>query len=380
MTARERGSPVLFVTEGSGGHLVPALEAARLVRASGVPVTVWYARRGRSASLTDVLVARASADGLACEPVAIPSGSGTLRWLAAARLWGSARRWIRAHRPAAVVGFGGGVCVPVILAARGRARTIIHEQNVVMGRANRWLAGRADVVAVSFPGTQGVPHGVEPVVTGMPVRAWPAPDPAARPAAQTFALVVLGGSQGSRAVNRIVCGMLPELSKEERARWTLRHLTGTDDVRAVEAAYRQAGVAGRIEPFRDDMASVYAGATLAIARAGAATVAELAQTGTPAILIPYPHAGAHQVANARWVEAAGGGIVLEESPDVSARLADLIRTLARDRLRLEGMAARMRGLARSDAAERLARIIVGEADADLQAPPRRAPDPVIVHA
>jgi UDP-N-acetylglucosamine--N-acetylmuramyl-(pentapeptide) pyrophosphoryl-undecaprenol N-acetylglucosamine transferase len=176
--------------------------------------------------------------------------------------------------------------------------------------------------------------------------------------AQRPTLLVLGGSQGSRAVNTIVMRLVERLSEAERRAWQFMHLTGAADEAGVRQAYASSGLTAWVAPFLTEMDAAYAQADAVLARAGASTVAELARCGLPAVLIPYPHAGAHQLANAEAVDAVGGGILLTEARATPERVLGAVRTLlGDDRLRAM-MGRQMRLLDVDDAAERLSQTII----------------------
>ena len=364
----ENGSrlSVLLIADGSGGHLIPALEAATALARRGARATVWYAQRRQTAPLARALIEEARRAAVDVDPIPVESTAfpwGRLRQCG--RLWRLAQRGFDAFSPDVVVGFGGWVSIPVIMAARlRRISCVLHEQNVVLGRANRWLTRWADRIAVSFPETQRALDGAPAVVTGLPVRSRigrvPRAEGAARfgldPARPT--VLVLGGSQGARALNRLMMMMVTRLTPEERRTWQVIHLTGPTDEAAVADAYAAGGVAAWVAPSFVEMETAYAQADLVIARAGASTVAELARCGKPAILIPYPFAGGHQRANARLVEAIGGGVVLEEPGATPEQLLSAMRPILADE-RLRGMmGAQVRRLQCADATERLTEAIL----------------------
>jgi UDP-N-acetylglucosamine--N-acetylmuramyl-(pentapeptide) pyrophosphoryl-undecaprenol N-acetylglucosamine transferase len=170
-------------------------------------------------------------------------------------------------------------------------------------------------------------------------------------------LLILGGSQGARAINQAVAATAALISPAERHTWQFLHVTGPADERDVRSAYAAAGVTAWVAPFLVEMESAYSLADLVIARSGASTIAELARCGKPAVLIPYPYAGAHQRANARHVEALGGGLVLEESQVSPERLLGAVRRLMADERLRAMMGRQMQGLAATDAADRLAQLI-----------------------
>lgn len=358
---------VLLVAEGSGGHLIPALEVAHALARSGARIKVWYAERRQTAPLVDALTQEAREDGVVdLDPIPIDASTSLLRRLAqCGQLWQRARRCFEAFSPDVVVGFGGWISAPVVLAAsRQRIGCLLHEQNVVMGRTNQWLAPWVDRVALSFRETHARLGKTPAVLTGLPVR--PAIGQSSRAeAAQRFGLsadrptlLVLGGSQGARAINRLMVRMALLLSAAERERWQILHLTGPSDETAVKTAYAAAGAVSWVASFLGDMGSAYALADIVIARAGASTIAELARCGKPSILIPYPFAGGHQRANARLVEELGGGLIIEQSQASPERVLEVARRLLADQRLRTAMGSQVRLLQTPDAAEKLTDAIV----------------------
>lgn len=354
---------VLLVAEGSGGHLIPALQVADRLARGGADVRVWYAQRSQTAALTEALT-RGAQEKVTMAPIAVAGGGALSRLWQCGQLWSKSQACFNEFSPDVVVGFGGWISAPVVLAARQRRiECMVHEQNVELGRANRWLSRVVDQVAVSFPQTRERLGGRSSVVTGMPIReaiglSMPGQG-AARFGLQPDrpTLLVLGGSQGSSAVNRLVTACLPRLSAEERRTWQFLHITGTAQERAVRDAYTGSRLAAWAGAFVADMDAAYAQADVVIARAGASTIAELARCGKPAILIPYPHAGGHQRANARVAASAGGAVILEESAATADTLLAQVRTLMQDAALRQRMGAGMRRLAVTDAAARLAQAI-----------------------
>jgi UDP-N-acetylglucosamine--N-acetylmuramyl-(pentapeptide) pyrophosphoryl-undecaprenol N-acetylglucosamine transferase len=280
-------------------------------------------------------------------------------------VWRLAHKRIQAVQPQAVVGFGGWLSVPILLAARQRhIPVLVHEQNVSLGRANRFLLRWADQMAVSFEDTCARLNGTPWTVTGVPIRSTIGLV-SRKVACDRFGLdakaptiLVLGGSQGSGAINRLVCEMFRELAAEDQAAWQFLHLTGAKDYAAVQQTAATFGIRGLVATHLVDMASAYALADVVVARAGASTIAELARCGIPAILIPYPHAGAHQRANARLIESVGGGVWLEEATATPRRVRGLLRWLLSDECLRRTMGERMRTLAKPHAAQQLAAAIV----------------------
>ena len=365
----ENGLPlkVLLVAEGSGGHLIPALQVASALAGTGARIKVWYAQRRQTERLAGALARETAGTAVEVAPIPIESSANLLRRLwRCGQLWHQAQRCFDTFSPDVVVGFGGWVSAPVVLAARTRRiGCLLHEQNVVMGRANRLLARWVDRVAVSFDETHKRLDRMPPVVTtGLPVRQRIGNSSRSEAAAQLGftperpTLLVLGGSQGSQAINRLMIRAAGLLSPEERRAWQIAHLVGSSDEAAVRQAYDAHKVTSWVSSFLVEMETAYASADVVIGRAGASTIAELARCGTPAILIPYPHAGGHQRANAQLVEAIGGGLMLEESEASPERLLGAARRILSDERLRTLMGARMRELNQPDAAARLTDAIV----------------------
>ncbi len=344
---------VLLMAAGTGGHVQPALVVAARLVAAGLRVE-WL---GTAAGIESRLVPAA---GYRLHRIAIGGvrGKGLGGWLAAGpRLLAAlaaALALIGRLRPALALGMGGYVTAPGGLAAwLSRTPLVIHEQNAVPGLANRLLAPLASRVLEAFPGS--FPARRRALCTGNPVRpeiaALAPPGERLAGRAGALRLLVLGGSQGARALNRV----LPEAVARCPARLELRHQCGPRQLEAARAAWRAAGLAIEPEPYIEDMAAAYAWADLVLARAGAMTVAELAAAGIGALLVPYPFAvDDHQRHNARPLVEAGAAQLVEERELDAATLAALLEALAGDRARLLEMACRARELARPEAGERVA--------------------------
>jgi UDP-N-acetylglucosamine--N-acetylmuramyl-(pentapeptide) pyrophosphoryl-undecaprenol N-acetylglucosamine transferase len=232
---------------------------------------------------------------------------------------------------------------------------LIHEQNAVAGTTNRWLARIAARVFEAFPGS--FPAGVHAELIGNPVRrsfrGFDAPRARLLPRrAQRRRLLVLGGSQGARILNRTVPQALAELSPEARPEVWHQAGAGLEEARE---RYAAAGVEARLDGFIEDMPSAYQWADLVVARAGALTVAELTTVGVGAILVPFRYAtDDHQTRNARHFVDGGAGVLLAEPDLTPDSLARSLEGALRDFDRLVAMAEAARRLARVDAAERLA--------------------------
>lgn len=350
-------NPIVLATGGTGGHVFPAEALAGEL-----------ARRGHALALVTDARGRRWKGALAQHPIhyiraASPSGGLVGRLSGALRLglgFFDARRVLRRLHPAAVVGFGGYASVPTVMAAStGGVPTVIHEQNAVLGRANRMLVGRARRIATSFPRVRFLNDGERAVLTGNPVRddirALGANAYAAPQADGEFRLLVTGGSQGTRAFADVIPAAVETLPAELRSRLRIEQQCRSEDLERVRAAYARMGVAADTADFFADIPARLAGAHLVVARAGASTVAELTASGRPSILVPYPHAtDDHQTANARALDEVGASILLPTAQFTPAELARHLKALMADPQRLTGMAAAARSQARLDAAQRLA--------------------------
>lgn len=354
--------PVAVACGGTGGHVFPGLAVAGELRARGAAVTVFISAkdvdRRAVAGQEGVRVVTLPAVGLAGGRIA-----AFARGFVAA--WRAARREFAARPPAAVLGMGGFTAAPVLLAApRRRARRALHEANAVPGRANRWLAPRCDLAAVYFPAARSRLRCPRLEITGMPVRPefHPRAPAACRrdlglaPDAPT--LLVTGGSQGARALNRAALAALPAL-RAAAPGVQLILLTGPHDETAARAACAAAGVPALVRGFCDRMELALGAADAAFARAGASSLAELAAVGVPAVLVPYPFAADdHQRRNAAEAAATGAVRVLDQealTPDsfVCAAVELLGDAAARDRLR-----AGLRRWHRPDAAAAVADLVL----------------------
>jgi UDP-N-acetylglucosamine--N-acetylmuramyl-(pentapeptide) pyrophosphoryl-undecaprenol N-acetylglucosamine transferase len=298
----------------------------------------------------------------------IPSATlGSRNPLTIARTgWTLWRGFVRASglmqrlKPAIVVGFGGYPTLPPLFAAtRRNIPTLIHEQNAVMGRANRALAARVTAIAGGFMAESEGSAADKMVVTGNPVR--PAVIEAAKSAypsldgTKPFRLLVFGGSQGAQFFSQAVPAAIRALPEEARARLAVTQQARPEDEAIVRAAYAAIGVAAEVSPFFNDLARRMAAAHLVISRSGASTVSEIAVIGRPALLVPYPHALDHdQAANAAALAKAGGAEVHRQESLSPELLSKLIGAMLEDKARLLSMAAAARSAGKPYAAELLA--------------------------
>ena len=319
-------------------------------------------RRGSAYSglLGDLETYRISAAGI--------SGRGlTARISAVFQLglgWLQARRLLKQLRPRAVAGFGGYPSVPTVVAASQlHCNTIIHEQNAVLGRANRMLAPYAARIATSFDRTDMLRDRdqARAVHTGNPVR--PEIIEAATPyrmpeGDDPIEILVTGGSQGAAIFNEIIPPALASLPDALRGRLRVTQQCRGDGLALVQAVYREAGIQAELAPFFSDIPARLARAHLVIGRSGASTVAELAAMGRPAIMIPYPHAtDNHQRENAARLCDAGGGWLIPQEDATSEALSALIRSVLESPDKAGRAAECARRVGVTDAAERLADLV-----------------------
>jgi len=353
---------VLLAAGGTGGHLFPAEALASALQKRGATVDL----------ATDARVAhfKFSARAVHLIPSATLRGTDPFNLVRTAALLalGTAKAWamLGRVRPTVVVGFGGYPTVPPLWAASLRGiPTVVHEQNGVMGRANRALAPRVTAIASSVRMLQRLdPRWQGKIIfTGNPVRGEviaAAATPYTAPEANgKLHLLVFGGSQGARVMSEIVPSAIEKLPGDLRARLTIVHQARAEDVDTVRAAYGRLGVAVEVGPFFTDLPQRMAAAHLIVSRSGASTVAELSAIGRPAILVPLPHAlDQDQFANAGVLADAGGAFRLAQRDFTPERLASEIAALAADPSRLTAMAQAAKSVGTLDAAERLADLVL----------------------
>lgn len=345
-----QGRRVLIAAGGTGGHIFPALAVAQALAQFGAELHWVGSNRGLEArvvrdshkiSLTELRFQGVRGRGLSAL-LSLP-----FRLLAAML---QCLRLVREFRPSLVLVFGGYVCFPVGIAAwLQRIAFVVHEQNAVMGTANRWLARLATRVLTSFAPTRLSPASA--VCVGNPVRPELLMQARAlsrpRGEGQALRLLVIGGSLGARALNQA----LPEAVAASQSSWPqgifVRHQTGMSEQAEVQARYQALGLdAGQVQvqAFIDDMAQAYAWADLVVARAGASTVSELAALGLPAVFVPLPNAiDDHQTANAQAMVQANAALLLKQSPELALTLGQCLSQL--NPSRLKAMADNAQGLA-----------------------------------
>jgi len=340
---RSRGHGVLLITD-ERGRRIPGLF-------DGVPIEVLQAGR------------------ITRNPIALMKGVASI--LAGRR---AARALYRRGRPDAVIGFGGYPAFPALLAAGSMGiPTVLHEQNAVLGRVNRLLAGQARAIATAYERIERLKpaHKAKCVLVGNPVRA-----AVVRLGEQPFPpfdefsplkILITGGSQGATVLGRVVPRGFAALDPSLRHRLQIVQQCRPDDIELVREAYRQLQIPAELTTYIDDMPAKLGDAQLVIGRAGASTIAELTAAGRPAILIPLPIAtDDHQTVNAREMARAGGARMIPQDQFTPEALARQIEALAADPEALANAAARALSVGRPRAAQDLADLV--ERIADRQAP------------
>jgi len=354
--------PIIIAAGGTGGHFFPAEALASELLSRGHRIALMTDIR--SGSLQSPVFAGHEQFVIRGAGIA---GRGALRATKAMAALAAgvvqARGILARSRAAMVVGFGGYPSVAPVLATRlmrHRPSVVLHEQNAVLGRANRFLARHADALALSFAATQLVPETAATVVTGNPVRpaiAALASQSYTMPV-DTLRLLVLGGSLGARVFSDIVPPALVALPDALRARLAVVQQCRAEDLPRVHAAYASVGIAAELAAFFPDVADKLAAAHLVIARAGASTVAELAVAGKPAILVPLPGAiDDHQTADARALVEARGASAIAQSELTADLLCDRLAAWLATPDLLVHAARAARSIACADAASRLADLV-----------------------
>ncbi|HVI50852.1 MAG TPA: undecaprenyldiphospho-muramoylpentapeptide beta-N-acetylglucosaminyltransferase [Candidatus Sulfotelmatobacter sp.] len=354
---------IVLTAGGTGGHVFPAEALAVELLSRGFELSLITDSRGQAygGTLGQLATHRICAGSIAGRGVGarirsvLELGTGFLQ----------ARTLLSRLRPAAIVGFGGYASVPAMMAASVLGvPSALHEQNAVLGRANRLLAGRTSRIATCYGEIKNLSPALQKKVvqTGMPVRpqivAQRGLDYPALTETGPLRLLVLGGSQGARVLSEVVPAALAALPEKLRLRIEISQQCRPEDLDEVRAAYEGTGIKADLQSFFTDVPERMVAAHLVIARSGASTVGELTVMGRPAILVPYPHAiDDHQTANAHAVDEAGGGWLIPQPAFTPESLAGRLESL----FSLPGSLTRAAACARAtgvpDAAARLADLV-----------------------
>ena len=354
MNASRKVQRILVTAGGTGGHVFPALAAAKLFQEQGVEVRWLGTPQGIEATIVP-------ANHIAIDYLDVSGvrGQGFMRLLTAPlkilRAVIRVMRVIRRFKPDAVLGMGGFVTGPTGLGAwLSGCPLFIHEQNAIPGFTNRMLARIAKRVFQAFPDTFTGNGKIS--TTGNPVRqeivALEAPEQRYEQHAGPLRFLILGGSQGAVALNEKVPKALALL--QGKLDFVVKHQAGAKHLSGAEAFYRGAGVEAEVLPFIDDMAAAYGWADAVICRSGALTVSELAAAGVAALLVPYPFAvDDHQTRNGEYLSRQGAAILVQQNAMTEESLADLLMQSFSDRRQLKEMAMKARQLAFTDATRKV---------------------------
>ncbi len=347
---------------GTGGHMIPAHALAEELRARGHHCALVTDDRGaRIPGLFDgVPVHILPAGRLTKSPLGLIKA---LKNIAAGRAMAS--RMYETFRPSAVIGFGGYPALPALLAAqRDGIPTLVHEQNAVLGRVNRLMAGRVDAIATAYPQVDRLApkHSGKAHLVGNPVRdeVLTLREQAFPPLTEEgiFRLLVTGGSQGATVLSDVVPDGLALLPEHFRRRLQVTQQCRAEDIEEVRAKYAKLGIPADLATYLPDLPDRLAWSHLVIARAGASTIAELTAAGRPAILIPLPSAtDNHQVSNAREMAKAGGARMILQKNFTPVELAKQMQKLGLEPEALARAADRAKAVGRPDATKHLADLV-----------------------
>lgn len=353
-SAGARKQRALIMAGGTGGHVFPALAVAKILRQRG-----WQVEWLGTDSGIESRVAPANNFRLHCVTAVGLRGKGFVKLLVAPlhllRAQGQSFRVFLKFRPDVALGMGGFASGPGgVSAFLMRVPLVIHEQNAVAGTTNRLLSKLARRVLSAFPAVFARGEAVgNPVRDEIAALAFAKKNVSASD--RPLRLLVLGGSQGAKALNSLLplaLALLPEAIRPE-----VFHQAGASLFEEAAKSYQQAGVSARVEPFVEDMASMYRWADLAVCRSGAMTVSELACAQLPALLVPFPFAiDDHQTGNAQWLASAGAARLLPQSTLDASILASNLRELIENRVALQAMSLAMKSLAKPESANLVADI------------------------
>lgn len=346
---------------GTGGHMFPAEALARELSARGWKVVLATDSRGDQyahAFPADERIALDAATFKTTDPIGAVRGG--------LKIWqgmGQAQTAFRRLDPAVVIGFGGYPSLPALLAAKAQGRpTVIHEQNSVLGRVNRMLAGSATAVACAFPTLNKAAPQVKASahVVGNPVR----PDIRAlydkpfKAPKDRINVLVTGGSQGARLLSETVPQAIARLAEPIRERLKVDQQSRPENMDVARAVYADANVDAQVAPFFRDMAGRLGAAHLVIGRAGASTCCEIAVAGVPSVLIPLKIAtDDHQTTNAAQLVDVGGAVAIQEHDLTVDGLAKVLQEILGDPKTLGRMAKAAKSVAQPDAASKLADLV-----------------------
>lgn len=348
---------VLIIAGGTGGHIFPALAVAEILKSEGIEV-YWL---GSEVGLEKNLIP--SHFPLICIQAKRLRGKGFIAYIKAPwqllkSLW-QAYQVIKQIKPEVVLAMGGYVCAPGGLAAKlAHIPLVVHEQNAVAGYTNRLLCKLAKVVLAAYPGAFADKSNAK--IIGNPVRTEitqiPPPELRLQGRGGALRILVLGGSQGARAINRLMMNLVQEFANPKQIE--IRHQTGESDFQEVHAHYARLPIKAQAQAFIKNMAEAYEWADLLICRAGALTVAEIAATGVASVLVPFPAAvDDHQWYNAQVLQQAGAAIICREKDLSVSKLSELLENFLQQREILVIMSQKARECAQPHAAAAVANVL-----------------------
>lgn len=348
----------------SGGHLFPALAFAEIMRRRLPSARLILVTSEKAAAITQSKPFQIfnAIDFLPNFPFPQGISLRTLRFLLQLlRAFSVSSRYLSKENPDLAVGFGSYASFPgMMLAVFRKIPTLIHEQNQVPGKATVWLLPFVRCVAVSFESTLARERIKRREVTGLPLRSdlqMPVSgEIGIKDAAALFKILIVGGSQGARGLNQLILQIFSHLSAGEKSEIVVTHITGKEDFERVTERYKKMQINYQTYPFFEKMNQLYSQADMAITRAGANTLFELARFTVPAIVIPYPYAGAHQADNARSF-AQRQAVIFQTEKDILKNpgwLLDQVRILKNDAGRRKQLSQAIEKLATPQAGEKLA--------------------------
>lgn len=355
---------IIIAAGGSGGHIFPAIALGRELSMNGAGNSVMYIGSDKALDRRMFEKEGVRFETVSANKLAYKASPGVIIVLFKLLIdFLKALSIMLSYRPDVVVGFGGYVSFPVISAAKlMRISTIVHEQNVVPGRANNVLFKLADRVALSFEETKSSMGGCarKAVLTGNPIRTEILKSDRIYSVKRfgldesKFTILVIGGSQGAAFLNRSFIDALSAIDTEARGSLQIIHITGVKDYEWALKAYEGLGVDYRVHSFIDRIEEAYGAADLVVTRSGASAIFELAILRKPMILIPYPYAMSHQLDNALVFAGRHAAIVLEEKDLSRTKLGALISELVRDKDKLHSLGEAAGELAKPQASKTLA--------------------------
>lgn len=368
---------VLIASGGSGGHIFPAVALASALKGRDHDIDIKFI--GSDKTLDRRIFEKEGHSFSLLSSNKLPYGPGLGIFIFFIKLLLDAVKSffiIMSYKPDIVVGFGGYVAAPVIFAARILGiPEIVHEQNVVPGRANKFVFGMADKIAISFEETRGHlgRYAKKAVYTGNPIRAALFSDSRGKNYKQDgkehlgldgkkITILVIGGSQGAHRLNEAFINALSGLDKNTRMSFQVMHITGIKDYEWVATRYKELGLEHRVWSFIDRIEELYIASDLVVTRSGASAIFEAAFFGKPMVLVPYPFAMSHQAENARVFSKKGAAVEIDEkdlSPEV---FRGSILNLLNDKDAFLKMAEASHRLSVPEASDNLAGLVLNSAE------------------